>query len=137
MSTQQQVPNDTSTNSVEPTKVESPAIGAGTIHGVLVDQTGALLPNMPVSILRPGTYNAQRTVRTDAHGEFVFADLPAGRYELMFGTRDDPRQRPDTDYVQVKAGEVSETKGTIYPEPVDTGPCCKPYGAPPARRRVV
>lgn len=132
--TMQQIRNDTKT---EPTKVAPPAPGTGTIHGVIVDQNGALIPNHSVGLARSGSYDAQRSVTTDARGEFVFADLPPGSYQVFYEIPDNPRQSPNLSFVEVKEGEIAETKGAIYPEPVDTGPCCKPYGAPPARRRVV
>lgn len=129
------IANDTSQTG--PTNVAQPAAGTGTIHGVLVDQNGARIPNMRISLAADGTYDGGRTVTTDARGEFVFADLPPGGYQVIFSMPNNPRQSPNMGYVQVKSGEIAETRGIIYPEPVDTGPCCKPYGAPPARRRLV
>ncbi|NVB79987.1 MAG: carboxypeptidase regulatory-like domain-containing protein [Kofleriaceae bacterium] len=132
--TNTQIQNDTKT---APTKVAQPAPGTGTVHGVVTDQNGALIPNMPVALAIAGTWDSQQNTKTDARGEFVFADVPPGDYQVIYEMPSRPHEGPNLRDVKVEADKIVEANGRIYPHPVDTGPCCKPYGAPPARRRVV
>ena len=50
------------------------------VTGVVVDATGAVLPN--ADIVLTSASNATITTTTDATGTFRFADVPAGRYEV-------------------------------------------------------
>jgi hypothetical protein len=83
---------------------------------------------------------------TNAKGEFQFLDLAPGAYRIV------PKPgytnpRPQDGPVMQMAVEVQLAPNAnerrdlslVGPMPYtpDTGPCCKPYGAPPARRRVV
>jgi hypothetical protein len=131
--TTQQVQNDTKR---EPTTVAQPAPGTGTVHGVVTDQNGALVPNLPISLAATGIERPQYT-KTDARGEFVFADVPPGDYQVIYQMPSRPHEGPNQRDVKVEADKIVEANGRIFPPPVDTGPCCKPYGAPPARRRIV
>lgn len=84
--------------------------------------------------------------RTNGKGEFQFLNLAPGTYRLL---PDPGYQNPrpqDGPVVQMavaiqlvaNANERTDLS-VVSPQPYvrDTGPCCKPYGAPPARRRVV
>ena len=53
----------------------------GTIRGVTVDQTGARLPDVDLTVTREET-NEARQAMTDREGRFTFAELPAGRYSI-------------------------------------------------------
>ncbi len=72
------------------------------VRGVLRDERGAPLPHMHVTLHGTNAdserlaqlptnwgvlrfYLAQRTARTDAHGEFAFGDVAPGNYELALG----------------------------------------------------
>jgi hypothetical protein len=76
------------------------------------------------------------TATTEPDGTFAIRDLPPGSYQVVVPPNH-PRHSPITQVVTITSGATS--KITIaMPTPVpDRGPCCKPYGAPPARRRVV
>ena len=89
------------------------------------------MANMPIRLSQGGY------TRTDANGEFVFRDLPPGTYGIVFQEPDRPNSNMNMTEVAVTAGAITEARGMYEPIPVDTGPCCKPYGAPPARRRIV
>ncbi len=52
-------------------------VGAGAIKGSVVDELGAPLGAVEVTILRSG-----KSIRTDAAGLFEFRDLPIGTYQL-------------------------------------------------------
>src|SRR5215472_7016499 len=53
----------------------------GTIRGVVSDPTGAVVPNVAVIVRNDGTGSA-RTANTNADGEYVAPELPAGTYTV-------------------------------------------------------
>jgi hypothetical protein len=53
----------------------------GTIAGVVSDPAGAVISGADVSVTNPAT-GAVRTAKTSDRGEYAFADLPAGSYDL-------------------------------------------------------
>jgi hypothetical protein len=94
-------------------------------------------------------------VSANGNGEFVVENLAPGTYVVtaevptnskvppppngaVGGIGAAPEQR-----LVVKSGVVARSLivvNRVVPQqapPYDDGPCCKPYGAPPARRRVV
>jgi outer membrane receptor protein involved in Fe transport len=54
---------------------------SGTISGIVVDATGAVIPQ--VSIILQGTNNFRQTTQTDDQGRFSFEQMPNGQYELQ------------------------------------------------------
>ena len=54
---------------------------AGTITGTAVDQTGAVLPAVSLSLRNTAT-GLLRAANSDGEGRFVFAEVPVGDYEL-------------------------------------------------------
>ena len=54
----------------------------GQISGTITDPNGAALPDAAITITEVGT-GAQRTARTNADGNYTFADLPIGPYKLV------------------------------------------------------
>ena len=52
-----------------------------TIRGLVLDQTGARLPAVDISVLKEETNETRRTV-TDGRGYFAFAELSAGSYSI-------------------------------------------------------
>jgi len=53
----------------------------GSISGVVKDQSGGHIPDARVTLTGIET-NSARTAQSDANGEFVFGQLPAGRYRV-------------------------------------------------------
>jgi hypothetical protein len=53
----------------------------GTIAGVVSDPAGAVISGAEVTVTNPAT-GATRTVKTSERGEYTFADLPAGSYDM-------------------------------------------------------
>lgn len=77
-----------------------------------------------------------RRVTTDGSGRYRVADLPAGDYQVIFrGPQQNPRMAPYPNNVKIEAGKTL-TLDNAY-EPYDASNIPMPYGAPPARRRVV
>ena len=54
---------------------------AGAITGTAIDQTGAVLPGVSLSLRNTAT-GLLRTANSDGEGRFVFAEMPVGDYEL-------------------------------------------------------
>lgn len=53
----------------------------GNIRGTVTDQTGAVLSNASIALTHMGT-QAKRQVSTNELGDFLFPELPVGRYEI-------------------------------------------------------
>lgn len=114
-----------------------PAAGASAIQGTLRDsQSAAPLANWPVTLQAPSEPAVEvRRTQTDAKGHYAFVDLPAGTYEVIFGYDNHPRRRAPRQHVTLADHEAKTVDQQIYIPPPSNVPM--PYGAPPARRRVV
>lgn len=83
----------------------------------------------------------QLETTTGAKGEYAFIDIAPGYWQLT-PDYELPSFRPrppeyQSDSVVLADGANQRHDIQIQTPPPDDGPCCKPYGAPPARRRVV
>jgi carboxypeptidase family protein len=58
------------------------SVSSGTIHGVIRDQSGAVLPGVTATITSPVLQVREIVQVTDAEGQYRFVDLPAGTYTL-------------------------------------------------------
>lgn len=110
----------------------------GSIDGVVIEAA----TNRPMSsttvTLQDQDGNRQQA-QTDANGHFVFNALAAGNYVVWTDAPGgNPRMAPARQAVMIAGpGAIQVTLHVQPAPPIDRGPCCKPYGAPPARRRVV
>lgn len=126
-------PRTTPVEHVEPVHVK-PALPAGTIRGLVHDGSGTALSGYTVYLQWPT--GETRATTSDERGEYVFGGLPAGAYVVEYRTGD-PRQPPATIPIDLSADRGERRDLEIYFVPVPDTACCKPYGAPPARRRIV
>jgi len=55
--------------------------GEVSLRGQVTDQSGAVVPHIPVTLIGPGGATREATT-DDSDGRFVFRDLPAGTYTL-------------------------------------------------------
>lgn len=119
-----------------PVEAKPSAVAPGEIRGVVRNgASGAALAGFRV-LLRSNETGASQQGLTDQNGEYVFSGLPAGSYVVSYQPNH-PRQGPTEVSVTLAADAGQRADIAVYfPEP-DRGPCCKPYGAPPARRRIV
>lgn len=107
----------------------------GRVRGV-VRQGGAVLAGIRVRATATAAPHSQLTT-TNNRGEYVL-DVVPGRYRVIAEVFTGGRMPPPQLQVEIGAGEEKTVDIDVpMPAPRDTGPCCKPYGAPPARRRVV
>jgi carboxypeptidase family protein len=118
-----------------------PPQGAAAIEGYITNAAHQPMANVRVTLSWPNTQATN--MLTDAQGHYRF-DVTAGRYRISVEVEGDgnPRHGPPPPVirdVEVAAGATQRADFQVNPPPpyVDRGPCCKPYGAPPARRRVV
>jgi Carboxypeptidase regulatory-like domain len=61
----------------------NPPPGA-TMHGIVTDPSGAVIPNATVLVAGP---NYRQSLTTDERGNFVVAGLPAGEYRVRIQSR--------------------------------------------------
>jgi hypothetical protein len=115
-------------------EAKAATIPPGTIRGVVRDDSGAYRPQYPVML--QDEHGKTLNATTDANGEFEFRGLATGNY-TVYAQPTSPRGAPTQTFVTLQPEHGERADLAIYPPPVDRGPCCKPYGAPPARRRIV
>ena len=60
------------------------SVSSGTIHGVVRDQSAAVLPGVTATLSSPALQVRELVQVTDAEGAYRFVDLPAGTYLLKF-----------------------------------------------------
>lgn len=122
----------------------APTEGKASLSGV-VRENGHRAANMRVYVRNLDT-NAHQEMVTNDKGEYHFADLEPGMWEVVpvpgyRGGRPQDGPVMQTGITAELAANANERRDLdVIPPPAytpDTGPCCKPYGAPPARRRVV
>jgi len=113
---------------------KKPDVTSARVEGIVTNsRTGQALVGYPVTI-RPTKAAATQATATDANGHYAFAKLPAGDYQLQFG-QPMPRRPPTVVAVTLHVGEVKRHDQAIFiPEPSNIP---MPYGAPPARERIV
>jgi TonB family protein len=82
--------------------------GPGSLAGTLRDPQGRLVPNADVKLLQAGKTVVSQT-RTDASGDFVFIEVPAGAYDFNPGVPGFGNRHP----VTVRAGQSSHADVTL------------------------
>src|SRR5262245_12916868 len=62
----------------------SAQVDRGRIHGFVRDSSGAVLPGVQVEASSEVLIERERSVLTDANGEYRLVDLPPGQYSVTF-----------------------------------------------------
>jgi hypothetical protein len=123
---------------VEDTKPEptSGTIAAGEIRGVVRNAlNGETLAGYRV-LLVDDKSGAQQQGLTDDKGEYVFSGLAPGGYSVRYQP-DHPRHPPTQIHVDLAADVGQRADLAIRVPTAEPAPIPMPYGAPPARRRIV
>jgi hypothetical protein len=104
----------------------------------IVDASSQVFPGADIDIIGPET----RRVRSGKGGIVLVENLVPGSYRVVIARPAKPGEQIETT-LELTAGVVhpmamlgEPSKATAVPVQMDNS-CCKPYGAPPARRRVV
>lgn len=112
----------------------APADATASVRGV-VTSGGAPVSGITVTLAPLGA-PVRRQTRTDAQGVYVFEGVPEGRYRVSPETNR-RRPSPSADLDLTANARLEQNFEIPVAEPVDHHHEAKPYGAPPARRRVV
>jgi hypothetical protein len=121
-----------------PAYAPRPRAGRATLLGRVVDSSSLALPGVEVQIEGPEPHR----VRSGRGGIFLVENLVPGTYRVIIDRRANPGDGVVEVAVELVAGTVTpmailgDPPGPAVAKPIDNA-CCKPYGAPPARRRVV
>jgi hypothetical protein len=111
------------------------AIAAGSIRGFVRDgATGAPLAGIAV-MLHGDDGRAMRGI-SDENGEYVFAGLPPGTYTITYQPNH-PRHAPTNVTVTLTGDTGQRADLSIFVPAPQQHNIPMPYGAPPARRRIV
>jgi hypothetical protein len=89
---------------------QSISSGSGTVHGTVLDPTGAAIPGATVSIANPVS-SYSRTTQTDSQGNFEFDNIPYNNYHSVatahgFQTLEQDLNIRSTVPIQLKIGLV-------------------------------
>jgi len=82
----------------------------GTITGLVTDQSGAVVPDVNVTITDKATKSA-RTTTTNSAGRYVFVNVPPGTYDVTFTKAGFAKVSVPNDVIAV--GEVSTNNVTL------------------------
>lgn len=116
--------------------IPTPQPGMASIGGICLDSaTGQPLAGVNVEII-PGVGADKRGTKSDSRGRYAVDNLPPGDWNVRFwGPRDAQRMAPPSQFVTLEAGDTRRIDGNVDNRDWSNVPM--PYGAPPARRRVV
>jgi hypothetical protein len=62
--------------------VQAQSISGGKLTGTIMDDKGETLPGVAVEVTSPALISGKRAAITTARGNYVFLNLPVGRYRL-------------------------------------------------------
>lgn len=108
-----------------------------TLRGKVTDRNGRPLAGAQVSVQTANAVNGRslmKSVPADADGRYTLDLIEPGAYVLYFGYGNDSQQGSDQRAITVKADEDQTLDVSLDMRDVQQA---MPYGAPPARRRVV
>lgn len=114
-----------------------PPDGASMIFGTLTDGSGVPLAGHTIELQPINSGAGPQHAVTDAQGRYAFR-VPPGEYMVSTAPAN-PREMPIQQVVRLAEGASAAANLVLYRSaPVyDRSNIPKPYGAPPARRRVV
>jgi hypothetical protein len=125
----------------DPRRAPEPKPDRASVVARFTDRKNQLMRGLRVRLDGPES----RTALSDAEGVVIIENVLPGKYKLTVEGIPGPDYLPLVAELDLVAGRVQPmamlgehmTKAEAMPKPIDKDACCKPYGAPPARRRVV
>ena len=127
------------TETHEQQKSPPPPATAGTIEGTVMDTTSG----GPVAFAQVELVELHRTVDTDGQGHYQFTDVTPGTYTVLVYAHGNNNPRGGTTVAQYTATVTADQGARVDAQvavPVyhyNPHQAPMPYGAPPARKRVV
>jgi hypothetical protein len=122
---------------VEPAK-SKPATTAGTIEGTVTDSNGG---GAPIAYAQVTLVEANRVAQTDAQGHYKFDGVAPGKYTVRVqAASGNPRMGGGYAQASVALGDTGARADIEVAMPVyhyNPNQTPMPYGAPPARKRIV
>jgi protocatechuate 3,4-dioxygenase beta subunit len=110
---------------------------SGTIEGTVIDTNSG----SPASFAQVTLVEANRVTQTDAHGHYKFDGVTPGKYTVRVVARaPNPRMGPVFAQTDVTLGDTGARADLQVAIPVyhyNPNQTPMPYGAPPARKRIV
>lgn len=111
-----------------------PVAGTGHVEGVITDSSGNPVVGIAVTLNAAG---GEQTTSTDARGHYAFHNVAVGAATILVRTSNNPRHSPMMSGVTVSDGGVAVGNMVVTYPRSNPSNIPMPYGAPPARRRVV
>ncbi|MCX5743727.1 MAG: carboxypeptidase-like regulatory domain-containing protein [Proteobacteria bacterium] len=129
-------PHSTETHEakVDPQDTTPPSTTTGQVEGVVTDDAGQVVAGIEVW-LQGG--NGQQATQTDQRGHYLFRDVPPGPIEILVRTSNNPRHSPFRASATIVVGQTQRANVAVSYPRSNPSNIPMPYGAPPARRRVV
>src|SRR5262249_45665390 len=82
--------------------------GTSTLRGVIVDQSGSVIPGATVSVVNQGTGINRRSMTTHENGDYVFTSLVPGAYRITIEAQGFKKATQEN--VLLAVGETRELK---------------------------
>jgi uncharacterized protein YfaS (alpha-2-macroglobulin family) len=108
----------------------------GHLEGTLTDLgRGTPVANMQIQLVRND--GKQLSTTTDQTGHYVFDDVEPGDYRIEWDINNNPRHSPRVLRTTIAAGAQVTLDLTVSYPTYQQHTVPMPYGAPPARNRIV
>ena len=115
--------------------IVQPVAKGGRLEGTLTDTgSGNPVPYIQIQLV-PVAGGKPLTVSTDQNGHYQFDDVTPGDYKLLWDITGNPRRSPRVMMTKIAEGAQIKLDLTVSYPPAHMQPM--PYGAPPARKRIV
>jgi hypothetical protein len=130
--------HSSSPDPVLPNAQGSDTATASVVRGTLTRSDGAPAAGIAVTLAKLDGSSPVQSTRSDASGTYRFENVPPGRYQIVVDWRPRKKSGPPSQIIDVESRAPAVADFQLQtPPPFDPSQIPAPYGAPPARRRVV